>query len=135
MANASTIKELPIFDVKRITALEKSPSLPSRSCSFPSSNICRKISNTDECAFSISSNSTIAYGFCLILFTSKPPSSYPTYPGGAPYNNAAECSSLNSDMSKRISEVSSLKRNSARVFASSVFPVPVGPRKKNDPIG
>ena len=38
-------------------------------------------------------------------------------------------------MSKRIIAFSSLKRASAKVFANSVFPVPVGPKKKKEPIG
>ena len=40
-----------------------------------------------------------------------------------------------SDMSSWISASASSKRNSASVFASSVFPTPVGPRKMNDPPG
>src|SRR5690349_3556453 len=49
--------------------------------------------------------------------------------------HTAECSSLNSDISKRIMEFSSWNKNSARDLASSVLPVPVGPRKKKDAIG
>jgi hypothetical protein len=40
-----------------------------------------------------------------------------------------------SDMSIFIRALSSLKRNSVKAFASSVLPTPVGPRKKNEPIG
>ena len=40
------------------------------------------------------------------------------------------CFSPNSDMSSRISDASSSKRNSASAFASSVLSTPVGPRKK-----
>ena len=38
-------------------------------------------------------------------------------------------------MSSRTIAASSSKRNSARARASSVLPTPVGPRKRNDPIG
>src|SRR5229473_1132125 len=40
-----------------------------------------------------------------------------------------------SDMSIRIIARSSSKRNSASARASSVFPTPVGPRKRNEPMG
>ena len=40
-----------------------------------------------------------------------------------------------SDMSSWISALSSPKRNSASVLASSVFPTPDGPRKMNEPDG
>ena len=40
-----------------------------------------------------------------------------------------------SDMSRVISELSSPKRNSDSVLASSVLPTPVGPRKMNEPLG
>ena len=40
-----------------------------------------------------------------------------------------------SDISKLMSDCSSPNRNSARVFASSVFPTPDGPRNINDPEG
>jgi hypothetical protein len=38
-------------------------------------------------------------------------------------------------MSIRVIACSSSKRNSARARASSVFPTPVGPRKRNEPSG
>src|SRR5262249_2498582 len=40
-----------------------------------------------------------------------------------------------SDMSSRTIACSSSNRNSARARASSVLPTPVGPTKRNDPIG
>jgi hypothetical protein len=40
-----------------------------------------------------------------------------------------------SDISILTRDDSSLKRNHASAFASSVFPTPVGPRKKKEPIG
>jgi len=45
------------------------------------------------------------------------------------------CFSMYSDISNRIMECWSLNKKSARVFASSVFPTPVLPRKRNDPRG
>src|SRR6266849_6024876 len=42
---------------------------------------------------------------------------------------------MNSDMSSLIRLSSESKRYSASARASSVFPIPVGPRKMNDPIG
>jgi len=45
------------------------------------------------------------------------------------------CFSINSDISTRISASSLPNIASARAFESSVFPTPVGPRKRNEPIG
>src|SRR5260221_3302090 len=42
---------------------------------------------------------------------------------------------MNSDMSSLIKLSSESNRYSARARASSVFPIPVGPRKMNEPIG
>ena len=46
-----------------------------------------------------------------------------------------DCFSINSLISIRISASSSLNKNSARVLPNSVFPTPVGPKKRNEPIG
>ena len=47
-----------------------------------------------------------------------------------------ECFSMNSDISKRISDFSLPKRNWASVRAISVFPTPVGPKEEEaEPIG
>jgi hypothetical protein len=48
---------------------------------------------------------------------------------------ATECFSMYSDMSTRISAVSSSNRNAASALVSSVLPTPVGPRNMNEPIG
>ena len=45
------------------------------------------------------------------------------------------CFSMYSDMSMRTIASSVLNRNVASVFASSVFPTPVGPRNMNDAMG
>src|SRR5947208_15781129 len=42
---------------------------------------------------------------------------------------------MNSDMSKRTSDFSEPNKNSAKRLATSVFPTPVGPRKKKQPTG
>ncbi|MNP26739.1 hypothetical protein D3C76_1196070 [compost metagenome] len=66
---------------------------------------------------------------------SCPPSSYPTYPGGAPTRRETLCFSIYSDISIRIMPSSRSKRDTASDLASSVFPTPVGPRNRNEPIG
>ena len=64
-----------------------------------------------------------------------PPSSNPTYPGGAPISLETACFSMNSDMSIRIRLSLSSKRCAARALARAVFPTPVGPAKRNAPMG
>ena len=66
---------------------------------------------------------------------SSPPSSYPTYPGGAPIRRDKEKRSVYSDISIFTSELELGKRFFARHFANSVFPTPVGPKKRNTPMG
>src|SRR5438105_2676142 len=90
---------------------------------------------TSGCAFSISSSSTTEYGARFTRSVSWPPSSYPTYPGGEPMSLLTECFSMNSLMSKRISDFSLPNRKCASVRATSVLPTSVGPRNRNDPIG
>src|SRR3546814_5537913 len=48
---------------------------------------------------------------------------------------ATECFSMYSDMSRRAIACSSSKRKRASALVSSVFPTPVGPRKRKEPIG
>ena len=50
-------------------------------------------------------------------------------------SRATACFSIYSDISTRRSAVSSSKINSASALVSSVFPTPVGPRNKKEPIG
>ena len=57
------------------------------------------------------------------------------YPGGEPIIFETECFSINSDMSTRNNAFSSSNINSASALVSSVFPTPVGPRKRKEPIG
>ena len=58
-----------------------------------------------------------------------PPSSEPTYPGGAPISRATLCFSWYSLRSMRIIACSSSNSDSASARANSVLPTPVGPRK------
>ncbi len=64
-----------------------------------------------------------------------PPSSYPTYPGGAPINFATECLSLYSLKSILSKCLSSPNKNFDSAFAASVFPTPDGPMIKKLPKG
>jgi hypothetical protein len=113
----------------------KSTVRPWESVIRPSSSTCRSTLNTSGCAFSISSKSTTLYGFRRTASVSCPPSSYPTYPGGAPISLDTEYFSMYSLMSIRTIFCSSSKRVCARVLASSVLPTPVGPRNRKEPIG
>ena len=63
------------FDVMITTVLRKSTVRPCPSVSRPSSRICSSTSKTSECAFSISSRSTTAYGRRRTASVSCPPSS------------------------------------------------------------
>ncbi len=128
-------KRAPIFDVIIITVFRKSVFLPSESVRKPSSRTLNSRLKTSASAFSISSKSTIEYGERLTLSVSCPPSSKPTYPGGAPTSLETECFSENSDISNLIILSSEPKRHSASAFVSSVFPTPVGPKNINEPIG
>ena len=113
----------------------KSTRLPRESVMKPSSRICSNILNTSGCAFSISSSKTTAYGFLLTFSVSCPPSSYPTYPGGAPINLEIANFSMYSLMSMRIRASCESNRVVVKTFASCVLPTPVWPRKINEPIG
>ncbi len=118
-----------------INVFLKSTVLPLLSVNLPSSKIWSIILNTSGWAFSISSKSTTEYGFLRTASVNWPPSSYPTYPGGAPTSLETLCFSIYSDISILISASSSLNINSASDFASSVLPTPVGPKNKKVPIG
>ena len=91
--------------------------------------------NTSGCAFSISSKRMTEYGFLRTFSLSCPPSSCPTYPGGEPTILDTLCFSIYSDISTRIMDSSLPNKASASALESSVFPTPVGPRKRKDPIG
>ncbi len=71
----------------------------------------------------------------LTFSLSCPPSSYPTYPGGDPIIRDTLCFSIYSDISTRIRELSVPNMASAKVLHSSVFPTPVGPKNKKEPMG
>ena len=125
----------PRFDVMMIIVFLKSTVRPCESVIRPSSSTCNRTLNTSGCAFSTSSNSTTEYGFLRTASVSCPPSSYPTYPGGAPIRRETEYFSIYSLISRRTIFDSSSKRLAASAFASSVLPTPVGPKNRNDPIG
>ena len=125
----------PALEVIMITVLEKSTFLPCESVICPSSSTCRSTLNTSGCAFSISSNRMTEYGCVLTWSLSCPPSSCPTYPGGEPIILETECFSIYSDMSTRIMASSLPNNASASALESSVFPTPVGPRNRKEPIG
>mmetsp|Transcript_6428 Transcript_6428/g.16336 ORF Transcript_6428/g.16336 Transcript_6428/m.16336 type:complete len:241 (-) Transcript_6428:1443-2165(-) len=66
---------------------------------------------------------------------SWPPSSKPTYPGGAPIKRLTVCFSMYSLMSILTMASSLLKRKLASVLASSVLPTPVGPKNMKEAVG
>ena len=101
----------------------------------PSSSTCNNTLNTSGWAFSISSKRTTEYGFLRTASVSCPPSSYPTYPGGAPMSLDTEYFSMYSLMSIRTMFCSSSNKVAASVLANSVLPTPVGPKNKKEPIG
>ncbi|KAA6428910.1 MAG: hypothetical protein FRX49_01020 [Trebouxia sp. A1-2] len=70
------------------------------------------------------------YGLRLTASVSWPPSSCPTYPGGAPISLLTVCFSMYSPMSIRTIIFSSSNMRAARALASSVLPTPVGPRNR-----
>ena len=113
----------------------KSTLRPWESVIWPSSNTCSKILNTSGCAFSISSNRITEYGFLRTFSLSCPPSSWPTYPGGEPIIFDTLCFSIYSDISTRIIDCSLPNTASASAFEISVFPTPVGPKNRKEPIG
>ena len=64
-----------MFEVMMMTVFVKSTVRPLPSVRRPSSMICSRMLNTSGCAFSISSNSTTAYGRRRTCSVSCPPSS------------------------------------------------------------
>ena len=125
----------PALDVIIMIVCLKSTFRPWASVICPSSSTCKRILNTSGCAFSISSKRITLYGFLLTFSLSCPPSSYPTYPGGEPIILDTLCFSMYSDISTRIIACSLPNTASAKALESSVFPTPVGPRNRKEPIG
>ena len=80
-------------------------------------------------AFSNSSSNNTPYFFSLILDDKIPGLEE------SPINFLTASSALYSDISSLIKAFSSLNKNSAKALAVSVFPTPVGPKNKNEPIG
>ena len=94
--------DAPRLLVMMMTVLRKSTVRPLESVSRPSSSTCRSRLKKSPLAFSTSSNKTTLYGFSRTASVSSPPSSYPTYPGGAPTRRDTLYRSMNSLMSMRI---------------------------------
>mmetsp|Transcript_27147 Transcript_27147/g.52913 ORF Transcript_27147/g.52913 Transcript_27147/m.52913 type:complete len:208 (-) Transcript_27147:1523-2146(-) len=118
----------PMLEVKMMMVFLKSTVRPCPSVMRPSSSTCSRTLKTSGCAFSISSNSTTLYGRLLTASLNWPPSSYPTYPGGAPTRRLTDCFSPYSDMSMRTMCSCESNSRSVSTLASCVFPTPVGPR-------
>src|SRR5207248_660676 len=93
--------DAPRLLVRMTAAPEKSIRRPRPSVSCPSSRTWSSSCRTARCAFSASSRSTTQAGLRRTASVSRPPSPYPTYPGGAPTSRAAECASEYSDRSTR----------------------------------
>ena len=91
----------PILEVIIRIVFLKSTVFPVESVIRPSSSTWSSTLNTSGCAFSTSSNRTTQYGFLRTASVSWPPSSYPTYPGGAPIRRDTECFSMYSLISIR----------------------------------
>mmetsp|Transcript_31311 Transcript_31311/g.73250 ORF Transcript_31311/g.73250 Transcript_31311/m.73250 type:complete len:614 (-) Transcript_31311:1067-2908(-) len=125
----------PMLEVKMMMVFLKSTVRPCPSVMRPSSSTCRSTLNTSGWAFSISSNSTTLYGLLLTASLSCPPSSYPTYPGGAPTRRDTESFSMYSDMSMRTICSSESNSRSVSTLASCVLPTPVGPRNMKEAMG
>ena len=93
---------LPILEVMITIVFLKSTFRPRLSVNCPSSNNCNRMLNTSGWAFSISSSNTTEYGLRRTFSVNCPPSSYPTYPGGAPTSRDTANFSMYSLMSIRI---------------------------------
>ena len=73
--------------------------------------------------------------FSTNCFSKLTPSSYPTYPGGAPINLDTLYFSIYSLISILTILLSSSNKFCAKAFANSVLPTPVGPKNRKEPIG
>ena len=120
---------LPAFEVAMIMVLRAFTLLPRPSVKTPSSRICKNKSWTERLAFSNSSSSSTQYGCSRSMSGSTP------LWLASPSNWKSASPSLNSDISRRCNLCSPPKKIFASAFAVSVFPTPVGPRKRNEPIG
>src|ERR1022692_2896199 len=94
-----------------------------------SSSIWRKRSSTRGCAFSISSKRSVPP---KIPDSARPRS--PTSSASRPINFSTDNWFWYSDISKRMGFKPS-KRYAVKTFVSSVFPTPVGPTKRKEPLG
>mmetsp|Transcript_3085 Transcript_3085/g.8868 ORF Transcript_3085/g.8868 Transcript_3085/m.8868 type:complete len:554 (-) Transcript_3085:1034-2695(-) len=133
--SASRTACAPTLEVRMMIVFLKLTVRPCPSVMRPSSRTCSSTLKTSGCALSTSSKSTTEYGLRRTASASWPPSSYPTYPGGAPSSRETLSCDMYSDMSIRTIASSESKSASATAFASSVLPTPVGPRNMSDAVG
>ena len=112
----SSSSRLPTLEVMMRIVFLKLTVLPLLSVSLPSSITWSRRLNTSGCAFSISSKSTTQYGLRLTRSLSWPPSSNPTYPGGAPMS----LDTLNFSMYSLMSSLTILSSESNRYSASDL---------------
>mmetsp|Transcript_24046 Transcript_24046/g.81225 ORF Transcript_24046/g.81225 Transcript_24046/m.81225 type:complete len:496 (+) Transcript_24046:282-1769(+) len=133
--SASRTACAPTLEVRMMIVFLKLTVRPCPSVMRPSSRTCSSTLNTSGCALSTSSKSTTEYGLRRTASANWPPSSYPTYPGGAPSSRETLSCDMYSDMSIRTIASSESKSASATAFASSVLPTPVGPRNMSDAVG
>ncbi len=122
----------PRLEVRMMKAWRKSATWPLASLSRPSSNTWRNRSQTLLWAFSNSSSKTTLKG-CLRTRSTR--GSPPVEKPRSPTILLTDSGAWNSLMSSRTSRSADPNRYSARVLASSVLPVPVGPANRNTPIG
>ena len=124
------MRSAPAFDVAMTMVSRKLISRFFSSRKIPSSRSCSNVVRTCGCAFSISSSNTTLNGFfctCAVrLSGSFAPSAI---------NRPTSSGLTNSLRSRRIRLPPPPKYTSASAFDSSVLPTPVGPRKRNVPIG
>ncbi len=123
------ISLLPAFEVAMMMVLRAFTFVPRLSVNIPSSRICKKISWIDCRAFSNSSSNMTEYGCSRSIVGSVPAVS------PSPMSFSSASSPLNSDISMRCIFPSPPKKMLARALAVSVFPTPVGPKNKNEPMG
>ena len=119
----------PALLVAMMMVLRAFTLLPRASVNTPSSRICKKRSCTSCAPFSNSSRSRTLYGCSRSMSGSMPECSF------SPSRRTSASSPLNSDISSRCKLPSPPKKICASALAVSVFPTPVGPRNKNEPIG
>ena len=124
---------VPRFEVSTMIALWKYVVRPRPSVSRASPSTWSSRSNTDGCAFSISSSSTTPNGWLRTAAVSRAVASPPSPP--PPNSRSAAHGSVYSLMSRRTMRSGAPNRYAATLRASSVLPTPVGPTNSSDASG